>query len=99
MRTLLLVLLLMAQAPSEPYPGQGEHAKPPEGWMCEPQNYDLSVPRDHVCSCERTQNENGAIMEDKQCTVWCHMDHCKCPVTNQDAPSGDDNPFTPDTPR
>lgn len=88
MRLLLGVLLaaaLMAQQ-SEPYEGQREHRAPPAGWFCEPQNYTLTVPPAHACSCERMCDETtGQIREDQQCTVYCHMDHCHCEISNKTA--------------
>jgi len=74
----LLGGLVLAQQPQEPYPGQREHARPPDGWFCEHQNYELSVPPAHVCGCERVKDENGVIHEDKECSTWCYMDHCHC---------------------
>ena len=93
MKYLILAILLAAQTTQEPYPGQSEHQKPPEGWVCMPQNYELSVPEAHACSCERSYNDQGAIVEDKECTVWCHMDHCTCPITNADHDDTPVNPF------
>lgn len=78
MRLSLLALVLALQATQEPYPGQGQHAKPPDGWFCMNQNYELSVPRAHVCTCERMKKEDGSIVEDPQCTVYCHADSCRC---------------------
>ena len=86
MKSLFLVVALMMQVSSEPYPGQGEHAKPPDGWMCEPQNYELSVPVAHVCNCERMYDDNTkSVIEDRECTVFCHADHCACPMSNDPA--------------
>lgn len=82
MKYLLFALALTLQA-AEPYPGQSEHREPPEGWQCKPQNYTLTVPVDHACNCERTCDpETHQVVEDKQCTVYCHMDHCACVVAN-----------------
>jgi len=79
----ILAIFLLAQTPTEQYPGQHDHAAPPEGWMCEHQNYELSVPRDHMCSCERMfSEEENRVIEDKQCSVYCHMDHCTCPIND-----------------
>lgn len=78
MKWFLLVGFFVMQAGQEPYPGQGSHQQPPEGWFCEHQNYQLSVPPAHTCFCERVKDENGVVHEDKDCTVWCHMDHCHC---------------------
>lgn len=86
---LLLVTLALAltsfQEP-EPYPGQREHAVPPDGWMCEHQNYTLTVPVDHACNCERScDGETGQVIEESQCLVYCHASHCSCPVSNMQA--------------
>ena len=83
MRAILLALLvatLAAQEP-EPYPGQGHHAKPPDGWYCHHQNYELSVPPAHVCACERMQREDGTIAEDEHCSVYCWPAFCRCRLT------------------
>ena len=86
MRTtlLLLALLLLPIQQPEDYPGQANHATPPEGWMCQPQNIELSVPADHVCNCERMYDaETNRVIEDATCSVYCHMDHCACAISNQ----------------
>ena len=81
MKTLALVILLLLQ--TEQYPGQRDHAIPPEGWKCEHQNFELSIPVDHMCNCERMYSEEeGRVIEDKQCSVYCHMDHCACPIND-----------------
>jgi hypothetical protein len=82
---LIVAVLLLAQSPQEPYPGQKQHAEPPNGWFCEHQNYELSVPPAHACSCERTCDENGTTHEDQTCTVFCHADHCHCDMSNKSA--------------
>lgn len=84
---LVLAVVLVAQQPDpERYPGQSEHREPPVGWMCEPQNYTLSVPPDHVCSCERMCDDStGQVIEDKQCQTWCHPTHCRCQTANKQA--------------
>lgn len=83
---LVLAAVLVAQQPDEPYPGQGNHAQPPAGWYCEHQNVALSVPPAHACSCERMCDDaTGKVIEDKQCTVWCHGDSCKCDMSNKQA--------------
>ena len=88
-----LALLLAVQEPSEPYPGQGSHQKPPEGWFCQHQNTDLSIPPAHVCVCERACDpETGLTTEDRSCTVYCHRSHCHC---GEDLPKcgGEKRPF------
>ena len=99
MRTLLLSVLvgaLFVQAPAKPpkeaYPGQSEHAKPPDDFFCTPAAKDAA----HRCACKRmatlTEDEAKAkvccteipperVQEDAKCTVFCHKDHCQCPVT------------------
>jgi hypothetical protein len=79
----LLTLALLLQNPDEPYPGQGSHQPPPDGWFCEHQNYTLTVPEAHACNCERGCDANGAVVEDKTCTVYCHADHCHCGMANK----------------
>jgi hypothetical protein len=87
MKGLLFALTVAAvlQRPEEPYPGQSQHGQPPEGWFCEHQNYALSVPASHACSCERSCDENGAVVEDKKCTTWCWPKSCKCDMSNTKA--------------
>ena len=88
-----LVGLLAVPAPQEAYPGQSSHAAPPEGWMCQPQHPSgFGVPLDHVCGCARmvlkdpdgqcSRLPDGAlrVTEDPKCTVFCHADHCACPM-------------------
>lgn len=85
MKVLWLTLLLVFQTTPEDYPGQRDHAMPPAGWMCMPQNYELNVPPDHACNCERSCDETGKVVEDRKCKVWCHADHCSCTISNQKA--------------
>lgn len=73
-----------AQQVAEPYPGQSNHAEPPNDWFCERQNYELNIPQAHVCSCEHGCDAEGVRHEDKKCTVFCHADHCHCPLQHQD---------------
>lgn len=79
--------LFGAQQP-EPYPGQGSHQEPPDGWFCQRQNLDETVPHEKVCHCVRIcrTDEHGTqeIQEDTGCTVWCHRDHCRCEVVCKD---------------
>lgn len=85
---LLVVAALVAQdaPPPERYPGSNEHRQPPDGWTCEPQNYSLSVPPEHACSCERMCDETtGKVLEDKACGSWCWPAACKCPIGHSDA--------------
>lgn len=100
----LLGVALQDTQPAEKYPGQASHAVPPDGWYCLNQNYTLTVPADHVCSCERMKREDGTVVEDSKCSVFCHADHCKCLMSDMtkqlpapDATPGDPrNPFDPD---
>lgn len=71
--------------PPEAYPGQRDHAKPPEGFYCSPQGKDAA----HKCACKRMAQRmegdpkdccSGPVQEDPKCTVYCHMNHCLCPV-------------------
>jgi hypothetical protein len=93
MRTLiLLALALMLQQDGEQYPGQRNHAAPPEGWFCQHQ-YSIGgvpqVPEDHICACARTCMDNAdgtqSTVEDPKCAVYCHKDHCDCPTPCQDS--------------
>jgi hypothetical protein len=86
--TVLLGFAVLAQQP-EPYPGQNQHAEPPAGWVCQHQNYELSVPPDHACACERGCDEQGVLHEDKQCKVYCHADHCTCQIAHKDLCPGE----------
>lgn len=88
MRTILVVLVLALGVLQDPerYPGQHNHDAPPAGWMCEPQNIELSVPPDHACNCERMYDEGTKrVIEDSRCAVYCHMDHCSCRISNSQA--------------
>ena len=94
MKVLLLAaaFLLLAQQQDEPWtpaPGNPGHREPPAGWSCN-QNKDEIDPS-HLCTCHRTcqegentdPSEDGPpIIEDPQCTVYCHMKHCFCPLHN-----------------
>jgi hypothetical protein len=97
----VLVLAVSVQQPPDPmpdppqapeiYPGQSSHAQPPEGWFCQRQNSALSVPPEHACRCERMYDPDDptVIREDKECSVWCHPDSCKCGVSGKPAnPAG-----------
>ena len=74
-RLLLLLLLLLtsflittAQEPLEPA----------AGWYCSPKGQG-----DHHCTCQRMDHDSqceGMPQEDPQCRVYCHKDHCRCPV-------------------
>jgi hypothetical protein len=86
MRVLALMALLVLQNPQEPYPGQSQHQEPPAGWVCMNQNFELSVPKEHVCRCERMKKEDGSIVEDPSCTVFCHADHCACAMGDATKP-------------
>lgn len=51
--SLLLGVALLAQtpAPDEPYPGQSQHQKPPDGWYCSRDALDKA----HFCFCTGMQ--------------------------------------------
>ena len=88
MRTLFIVALLLVQTTQAPerYPGQATHQPPPEGWMCRPQNYEMTVPAEHVCNCERMcDSDTGKIIEDKKCETWCYPKSCLCDMSNKQA--------------
>ncbi len=82
----VLFAVVMFQAePPEAYPGQHQHAEPPKGWFCSP----TAKVKAHECHCKRMTHattddpvcEDTHVAEDAQCSVYCHMDHCLCPVT------------------
>ena len=89
-RLSIVALLFMSMLAA----GQITHGpEPPEGWFCTP---DKEAPADHQCSCQRscspkldcdeegncTPSPEGGmeVHEDAQCKVYCHKDHCGCPV-------------------
>ena len=86
-RGLILIAVLMAAVANggqerEAYPGQSSHATPPKGWYC---TTDKRAAKDHQCDCHRECGTDDAgkktpAPEDPKCTVWCHKDHCGCPV-------------------
>ncbi len=89
------MVILFAQTPKLPpeaYPGQRDHKEPPKGWTCSP----LAKDKAHRCQCKRMAlfteeqvKENTCCeevprvqaAEDSKCAVWCHKDHCDCPIT------------------
>jgi len=81
MKHLALILLVIApvmfaQTPDQPFPN---HETPPDGWYCSP----TAAQSDHKCSCKRMDSDElceGEPQEDAKCKVWCHKDHCRCPV-------------------
>lgn len=93
MRTLFVLAafaVMVAQEPAEPYPGQRNHAQPPDGWNCYRPPVDLQGDQSHWCSCERICDQDTQVVhEDKQCSVYCHMDHCTCPVSGEKRCMGD----------
>lgn len=64
----------------EPYPGQSQHAVPPKDWFCTP----TAADPDHKCACKRMDASapvcDDPPKEDPVCTVYCHADHCRCPI-------------------
>ena len=81
MRTLLLVALVsfVAQQAPEPYPGQGQHLPPPPGWFCS--HIDPNPAK--RCACKRMVHDEdceGIPTEEATCKVYCHKQHCHCPV-------------------
>src|SRR3954468_11382876 len=40
--------------PAEPYPGQGEHREPPQGWVCSRDSIDKA----HLCACTGMQQND-----------------------------------------
>lgn len=90
---LLFGLILQDPLPPEDYPGQRQHGKPPDGWFC---SHNDPHPA-KSCSCVRvdtSQDCEGTPTEDRMCKVWCHKQHCKCPIAcmpaeTDDAPEGE----------
>lgn len=93
MRLLFLALAVLALTqqqptwdpppdPPEAYPGQHEHARPPEGFYCKRQSTQLDVPPEQACTCERmySPDDPTVVLEDRHCTVWCHADRCACGI-------------------
>ncbi len=89
MKAFLVAALLsfLVQQEPEPYPGQRGHAMPPDGWFC---SHDSKEPA-HKCQCKRMARpapgdpccdnvKDEDIIESDQCKVYCHKDHCHCPV-------------------
>ena len=76
---LILGFSLQSVEQPEDYPGQHQHALPPEGWYCSATAKDAP----HKCQCKRMaagQDCETITAEDPQCKVWCHADRCRCPV-------------------
>lgn len=70
--------LAQEQAPARPFPN---HEEPPVGWFCSP----TAAQADHVCHCQRMMHDapicESDVQEDANCSVYCHRDHCACPVS------------------
>ena len=77
-----LFLALQVAEPPEPYPGQRNHAEPPEGCNCHNPPIDLKGDQAKWCGCERTCDaETQVIHADKECLTWCwEHKHCDCPM-------------------
>ena len=59
----------------------GERPEPPPGWFCSP-----TGDGDHRCTCHRVDYDRaceGQPTHDQVCKVFCHENHCSCPVTCQ----------------
>ena len=74
---LLLATFLVATAQERP--------EPPAGWACTPRGMvkDGQQTNDHPCSCKRMDHSDdceGVPLEDPVCEVYCHKEHCQCPV-------------------
>jgi len=74
--------LALAQEKPEQYPGQKDHAKPPDDWFC---SAGANTPADHKCACKNMPKDPKdpicAVYEnedDPQCSAYCHKDHCAC---------------------
>lgn len=73
----LLALLILA-------PAFQEHPEPPKGWFC---SNAPNAPKDHKCACHREcvkpapgGEGGGTVIEDPKCKVYCHKEHCACPI-------------------
>lgn len=86
-----------APLPPEAYPGQREHAQPPEGFNCMRQTTKLDVPPEKACTCERmySPTDPTVVLEDEHCTVFCHAYACACGIGGGHA-AGDRPPILPD---
>src|SRR6266705_2427278 len=80
---LALFGLLLVQQDDPWQPHDPQHRQPPPGWTCA---HDAIDPA-HVCSCHRECKENGGdpsedgdVVEDPQCAVYCHPKSCLCPI-------------------
>jgi hypothetical protein len=80
MRHIALAVIVLGQISlaqtDVPFPN---HEEPPAGWFCTNKAADT----DHKCSCKRMDVDSmceGTPQEDRECKVWCHKDHCRCPV-------------------
>ena len=80
----LFAIGIMAQGPDPDHPFPN-HELPPEGWTCQRQDINSSVPRVHVCDCQRMcqKAEDGteSVREDPTCKVFCHPHACSCEIT------------------
>src|SRR5947208_422546 len=95
MSALAVMFALQQPAPSpsfppEPYPGQANHAQPPEGWHC--LSTDAEGPA-HQCACPgMKQDPMCPVMETPsdnelhrgKCATWCFRDHCFCTMSCED---------------
>jgi len=95
MKPILLSIVLafaLNQAPQEDYPGQSQHAKPPNDWFCSHDATDGA----HKCSCHRVMQQCDLEPAAPDCKAYCfekntwvddgngrgHMEptHCHCPI-------------------
>ncbi len=79
MRLVILALLLFVvaqQNPDQPFPN---HEQPPDGWYCSHNDTRAA----HKCACQRMDEDplcEGTPKEEAVCKVYCHADHCHCPI-------------------
>lgn len=79
---LLVTAFTLAQTPApEPYPGQRQHQKPPDGWFC---SHDSQNPA-KKCECQKVDTSHdcddpSTVMEDRKCLTYCWRSHCHCKV-------------------
>jgi hypothetical protein len=80
--------VVLAQEKPEQYPGQKDHAAPPDNWFC---SGAPNTPADHKCACKNMPKDPKdpicAVYEnedDPQCSSWCHREKCACKASCPD---------------
>jgi len=61
-----------------------ERPEPPKGWFC---SNAPNAPKNHKCDCHREcvkpspdSDAPATVVEDPKCKVYCHKEHCACPI-------------------